>query len=212
MIREMVPTLIIPSSKPIYFQNLFLQNPSQITFFTQSTQIHPLHNSVSTNPIAPKSTHFFKAGNSSSGTITDDNREAAMPTMSEIMEASKAQNLRLQLRKLGPFFRITAESLETGREIGRAEGMIRLWVGSGRILHLDSIRLRGETVGMERSIFGIGLFIGAVMVRYGYDCGCRKAELLAINDSDLYHSKGCKWVELISVFHARAAQPYLFKF
>lgn len=44
-------------------------------------------------------------------------------------------------------------------------------------------------MGMERSIFGIGLFIGAVAIRYGYDCGCRTAELLAINDTDLYHSK-----------------------
>lgn len=42
---------------------------------------------------------------------------------------------------------------------------------------------------MEKSIFGIGLFIGAVAVRYGYDCGCKKAELLAINDTDFYHSK-----------------------
>lgn len=44
-------------------------------------------------------------------------------------------------------------------------------------------------MGMERSIFGIGLFIGAVAIRYGYDCGCSTAELLAINDSPLYHSK-----------------------
>nr|DAD40378.1 TPA_asm: hypothetical protein HUJ06_014701 [Nelumbo nucifera] len=38
---------------------------------------------------------------------------------------------------------------------------------------------------MERSIFSIGLFIGAVAVRFGYDCGCRTAELLAINDRSL---------------------------
>uniref|UniRef100_A0A7N0UXU5 Acyl-CoA N-acyltransferase n=1 Tax=Kalanchoe fedtschenkoi TaxID=63787 RepID=A0A7N0UXU5_KALFE len=42
---------------------------------------------------------------------------------------------------------------------------------------------------MEKSIFGIGLFLGAVAIRHGFDSGCRKAELLAINDSDLYHSK-----------------------
>ncbi|KAL9404619.1 hypothetical protein Peur_001591 [Populus x canadensis] len=42
---------------------------------------------------------------------------------------------------------------------------------------------------MEKSIFGIGLFIGAVAIRYVYDCSCKTAELLAINDSDLYHSK-----------------------
>ncbi|KAF2320880.1 hypothetical protein GH714_031776 [Hevea brasiliensis] len=108
--------------------------------------------------------------------------------MADILASSKTQNLDLQLKTLGPFFRITARSLDTLNELGRAEGLIRVWLG-GKILHLDSIRLRRETMGMERSIFGIGLFIGAVAIRYGYDCGCRTAELLAINDTDLYHSK-----------------------
>ncbi|EEF34917.1 uncharacterized protein LOC8272280 [Ricinus communis] len=112
----------------------------------------------------------------------------ALPTMSDILSSSKAQKLDLQLKTVGPFFRITARSLETKNELGRAEGLIRVWL-RGKILHLDSIRLRRETLGMEKSIFGIGLFIGAVAIRYGHDCGCRVAELLAINDSDLYHSK-----------------------
>ncbi|KAJ0096319.1 hypothetical protein Patl1_28554 [Pistacia atlantica] len=118
----------------------------------------------------------------------DISEAATMPTMSEILASSRVQNLDLRLQTLGPFFRITARSLETQNELGRAEGLIRVWLG-GRVLHLDSIRLRRETLGMERSIFGIGLFIGAVAVRYGYDCGCGAAELLAINDSDLYHKK-----------------------
>lgn len=119
-----------------------------------------------------------------------------VPTMSEIMHASKSQKIELQIQSLGPFFRITAKSLETQKELGRAEGLVRVWLG-GKILHLDSIRLRRETLGMERSIFGIGLFVGAVAVRYGYDCGCGKAELLAINDSDLYHSKLVKFYKRI---------------
>jgi hypothetical protein len=108
--------------------------------------------------------------------------------MTEILAASKAQNLDLKLQTLGPFFRITAKSLETQNELGRAEGLIRLWL-KDKILHLDSIRLKRETLVMEKSIFGIGLFIGAVAIRYGYDFGCKTAELLAINDSDLYHFK-----------------------
>lgn len=125
--------------------------------------------------------------NSPFGT-SKDSLEATTPTMAEIVETSRAQKLDLRLQTLGPFFRITAKSLETKNELGRAEGIIRVWLG-GRILHLDSIRLQRETLGMEKSIFGIGLFIGAVAIRYGYDCGCRTAELLAINDSDLYHQK-----------------------
>ncbi|KAK4768843.1 hypothetical protein SAY86_026993 [Trapa natans] len=112
----------------------------------------------------------------------------SVPTMDDILAASRAQNLDLSLDRLGPFFRITARSSVTGRELGRFEGLVRVW-SRGKILHLDSIRLKKETLGMEKSIFGIGVFIGAVAIRHGYDCGCRIAELLAINDSDLYHSK-----------------------
>ncbi|ONH91936.1 hypothetical protein PRUPE_8G144800 [Prunus persica] len=119
---------------------------------------------------------------------TEASSGATMPTMSEILASSRAQNLDLQLQTLGPFFRITAKSLETQKELGKAEGLIRFWL-SGKILHLESIRLQRETLGMEKSIFGIGLFIGAVAIRYGYDCGCRTAELLAINDSDIFHHK-----------------------
>ncbi|KAK9186455.1 hypothetical protein WN944_009070 [Citrus x changshan-huyou] len=97
-----------------------------------------------------------------------------------------SKKLEIQPQTLGPFFRVTAESLETENELGRAEGLIRVWL-KGRVLLVDSIRLKRETLGMERSIFGIGLFIGAAAVRYRYDCGCKTAELLTINDSDLYH-------------------------
>lgn len=110
------------------------------------------------------------------------------PTMSEIMDASRSQNLDLQLKTLGPFFRITAKSLKTQKDLGKAEGLIRVWL-QGKILHLDSIKLQRETLGMEKSIFGIGLFIGAVAIRHGYDSGCKKAELLAIYDTELYHTK-----------------------
>ncbi|XP_010938964.1 uncharacterized protein [Elaeis guineensis] len=110
-----------------------------------------------------------------------------IPSMSEIMESSRAQGLRLRLRSLGPFFRVRAEG-EGGAELGRAEGVIRPWL-KGKVLHLDSMRMARETLAMDRSIFGLGLFLGAVAVRHGFDRGCTRAELLAINDSPLYHSK-----------------------
>ncbi|KAK1414558.1 hypothetical protein QVD17_30304 [Tagetes erecta] len=119
------------------------------------------------------------------------------PSMSDILQSSKAQNLDLNLQTFGPFFKITAKSLKTNKELGKAEGMIRVWWKKGKILHLDSIRLTRDTLGMDRSVFGIGLFIGAVMIRYGYDCGCKTAQLLAINDSDIYHDKLVKFYRRI---------------
>ncbi|KAG6513421.1 uncharacterized protein LOC121969456 [Zingiber officinale] len=114
-------------------------------------------------------------------------RSASFPTMPDIIAASRAQGLRLRLQVLGPFFRVRAEG-EDGSALGRAEGVVRPWV-AGKVLHLDSMRLSRDTLSMDRSIFGLGLFVGAAAVRHGYDQGCRTAQLLAINDSPLFHSK-----------------------
>ncbi|XP_059647890.1 uncharacterized protein LOC132294153 [Cornus florida] len=182
----------IPTLPKIHFSNLAGTTritQAQITSFSRThySQIPPIH-SFSPKPSTPKSHVFSLYKINHPDEKSQINTESTFPTMSDIMDASKAQNLHLQLQTIGPFFRITAKSLETQGELGRAEGLIRVWLG-GRVLHLDSIRLRRETLGMEKSIFGIGVFIGAVAIRYGYDCGCKTAELLAINDTDLYHSK-----------------------
>ncbi|XWS54680.1 hypothetical protein CRYUN_Cryun10bG0110400 [Craigia yunnanensis] len=173
----------------ICYPNLRIPSRTQ-TLPVCQLSVSPLQSS--SNQITPK-THLNsrqKGTRPYNSTTSNDIKEATIttPSMSDILAASRAQNLDLQLQILGPFFRVTAKSLVTNRELGRAEGLTKVWFG-GRILHLDSIRLKRETMGMERSIFGIGLFIGAVAIRYGYDCGCKTAELLAINDSDLYHSK-----------------------
>ncbi|KAG5254092.1 DNA/RNA polymerase superfamily protein [Salix suchowensis] len=79
------------------------------------------------------------------GDDTTTIKNIPIPTMTEILAASKAQNLYLKLQTLEPFFRVTAER---------------------KIHHLDAMRLKRETTGMEKSIFGIGLLIGAVAIQY----------------------------------------------
>uniref|UniRef100_A0A0A9GIY9 N-acetyltransferase domain-containing protein n=1 Tax=Arundo donax TaxID=35708 RepID=A0A0A9GIY9_ARUDO len=111
--------------------------------------------------------------------------------MADIMAASRAQGLRVHLRTLGPFFRVTATrgEGEDAVELGRAEGGVRPWLG-GSVLHLDSMRMTRATLGVaDRPLFGLGIFLGAVAVRHGFDSGCAGAELLAINDTPLYHDK-----------------------
>ncbi|KAL6877597.1 hypothetical protein ACP4OV_012812 [Aristida adscensionis] len=121
---------------------------------------------------------------------------APLPTMADIMAASRAQGLRVRLSTAGPFFRVTAATTRGGGggdeavvELGRAEGAVRPWPG-GAVLHLDSMRMTRATLGVpDRPLFGLGMFLGAVAVRHGYDTGCTRAELLAINDTPLYHNK-----------------------
>ncbi|CAL9224408.1 unnamed protein product [Arabidopsis halleri] len=113
----------------------------------------------------------------------------SLPSMSDILTSSRARKIDLKIQTLGPFFRVTGKNLETGGEVGRAEGVVRPWFGHGLVLHLDTIRQTKETVAMDKSVLGVGLYVGAVAIRHGYDCGCRTDQLLAIYDSDLYHSK-----------------------
>ncbi|CAM0947209.1 unnamed protein product [Alopecurus aequalis] len=123
-----------------------------------------------------------------------------LPTMADIMAASRAQGLSVRVRTLGPFFRITATRVcdgadndEAAVELGRAEGAVLPWPG-GSLLHLDSMRMSRATLAVpDRPLFGLGLFLGAVAVRHGFDAGCVRAELLAINDSPLYHRKLVKF-------------------
>ena len=114
-----------------------------------------------------------------------------LPTMADIMAASRAQGLHVRLRTVGPLFRVTAThgEGEDAVELGRAEGGVRPWPG-GAVLHLDSMRMTRATLSVsDRPLFGLGMFLGAVAVRHGFDAGCKRAELLAINDTPLYHDK-----------------------
>lgn len=166
----------------------FFHVPSSAKPIPANTQFNSLHHTPSNS--IPIKTHMnsIQSNSNNKSPRQGNEKDTLIPSMSEIMASSRAQNLCLELQTLGPFFRVRASSLETKQELGKAEGVIRVWFG-GRILHLDSIRMRRETLEMQKSIFGLGLFVGAVAVRHGFDCGCCKAELLAINDSDLYHSK-----------------------
>ncbi|EMS63174.1 hypothetical protein TRIUR3_09276 [Triticum urartu] len=115
--------------------------------------------------------------------------------MADIMAASRAQGLRVRLSTVGPLFRVTATRVggDGDVELGRAEGAVRPWPG-GSVLHLDSMRMSRATLEVpDRPLFGLGIFLGAVTVRHGFDAGCVRAELLAINDTPLYHNKLVKF-------------------
>ena len=49
-----------------------------------------------------------------------------------------------------------------------------------RLAEADRVRIRGG------SFFGLSLLIVAAIMSYGHECGCSKAEMLAINDDGMY--------------------------
>ncbi|KAJ7531049.1 hypothetical protein O6H91_14G030500 [Diphasiastrum complanatum] len=119
------------------------------------------------------------------GALTDIN---VFPTLSDIFYAANERGVKLELKSFGPFFKIRAWTVETNEELGSANGFIKVWL-EGKILHLESIKLLKASENVTRLLFGLSLLIGAVIMRYGYDCKCAKAELLAINDDNLTHAK-----------------------
>ncbi|XP_059073371.1 uncharacterized protein LOC131874143 [Cryptomeria japonica] len=112
--------------------------------------------------------------------------------MADITNVGSTQNVQVQVKSCGPLFEVKVISMVTGEEIGRENGFITPWFGrKGKILYLESIRMTRQAFTMHNtSIFGIGLLVGALAIRHGFDCNCKTAEVLAINDSPLYHSEG----------------------
>lgn len=49
-----------------------------------------------------------------------------------------------------------------------------------RLAEADRMRIRGG------SFFGLSLLIAAAIMSYGHECGCSKAEMLAINDDGMH--------------------------
>ncbi|DBB03848.1 TPA: hypothetical protein ACH3X1_012942 [Trebouxia sp. C0004] len=56
-----------------------------------------------------------------------------------------------------------------------------------RLAEADRERIRGGT------FFGLSLLIAAAVMSHGHECGCVKAEMLAINDDDHQHARLVKY-------------------
>ncbi|KAG0611000.1 hypothetical protein M758_7G107200 [Ceratodon purpureus] len=118
-----------------------------------------------------------------------DRIEDLLPTQEDIVAAAREKGMLLAIKVTGPLFVVTAIDVATGENLGTADGFIKPWIDAN-ILHLDSIRLTKASASRTgRTIFGAAVYMGALMVRHGIDSACNKGELLAINDSDVYHKK-----------------------
>ena len=126
-----------------------------------------------------------------------------MVTREEIAMAAKNRGLALDTKTFGPFFKITARRLPTGsgellekcdaEVIGEHDGFIA--PPPFGILHMDSMRIYNSRVRGEderramRSLFGISILLGTSSALMAHEAGCRKMELLAIDDGNEYAKK-----------------------
>eukprot|EP00241_Pyramimonas_parkeae_P011055 CAMPEP_0114229848 /NCGR_PEP_ID=MMETSP0058-20121206/3140_1 /TAXON_ID=36894 /ORGANISM="Pyramimonas parkeae, CCMP726" /LENGTH=236 /DNA_ID=CAMNT_0001340979 /DNA_START=8 /DNA_END=718 /DNA_ORIENTATION=- len=141
-------------------------------------------------------------------------------TVDQIKSAADDRGMALSMTTAGPFFKVqcrhSAIPVDEGDDrdadlVGEATGFTAPWFG---ILHLDQLRVFNSkikklaktesVVNSQVSIqttFGVGLLVGALAVKYAYDCGCTKAELLAIKDDDRWHARLVRYYSRLG-FHA----------
>mmetsp|Transcript_8005 Transcript_8005/g.13878 ORF Transcript_8005/g.13878 Transcript_8005/m.13878 type:complete len:278 (+) Transcript_8005:168-1001(+) len=146
----------------------------------------------------------------SGGTVATSYDETKFITVDQIQKAAVARGLTISLNLFGPFFRVVCRVNSSDGDVhprpevndDASDDATIIGIGTGftapffGILHLDELRVYNSRIKSlqldsrtTKSPFGVGLLVGAAAVRHGYDTGCRKAELLAINDNTQWHAK-----------------------
>ena len=106
---------------------------------------------------------------------------------------AKVSGLILNCTTNGPLLRIEAFPIGETELIGYLTAFIRpLPFG---LFHLDTIKVknRRQNLGYQRKTWtidgpGISFIMGSYALRWAYERGCRKSQLLAVNDAPLMHS------------------------
>jgi hypothetical protein len=120
-------------------------------------------------------------------------------TREEIERAANARGLTLETKFYGPVFKMEARRMRTGRgEEGEAD-VVATHDGFVApppfgILHMYCMRVYNSKVsererGKMRSTFGIAILLGTMSLLEGAEAGCKKCELLAIDDGNGYAEK-----------------------
>uniref|UniRef100_A0A7S3QNX9 Uncharacterized protein n=2 Tax=Dunaliella tertiolecta TaxID=3047 RepID=A0A7S3QNX9_DUNTE len=118
-------------------------------------------------------------------------------SLQEVQALAHDSGLSITVKDLGPFYRIVCrEGNEEGRILALTTGFVAPLFG---LMHCDTLQV--FTRGMKGSegervrggVLGLGLLVGGATFSYGYSCGCKKAEILAINDDDAWHARLVKY-------------------
>ncbi|KAK9814282.1 hypothetical protein WJX72_003355 [[Myrmecia] bisecta] len=125
-----------------------------------------------------------------------EEQQPPVPSFQQVREAAAARGVHVTARSLGPFYRVVCrQGSEAGTILGLSSGFT---VPPLRLMHCDSMQIFGKRLrhaeGVQASgLFGLGTIMVAAVFSFGYDCGCCKAELLAINDEDRQHKRLVKY-------------------
>lgn len=133
----------------------------------------------------------------SNGASSSSSPVKSYPDKDTIISFASSTGISLSLTTLGPGYRVVARSSSNETQIvGYCEGFIR---PGGNILHIDKMEVFKKSIQLARdnnpdftnggTVFGVGLLIGLLGVRHGFDEGCTIAEFLAIDDGERQHKR-----------------------
>eukprot|EP01025_Chloroclados_australasicus_P003932 TRINITY_DN10939_c1_g1_i8.p3 TRINITY_DN10939_c1_g1~~TRINITY_DN10939_c1_g1_i8.p3 ORF type:complete len:238 (-),score=22.34 TRINITY_DN10939_c1_g1_i8:1414-2127(-) len=167
-----------------YHHNFFIQK--QIRFFLQkSSKLYPLQAGQRENnhSISNESQSNLKFGE--------------IISFDEVVKLADKKDLEIYVRRLGPFYRVICRDKVGDQQIlALSTGFIIPFVN---ILHGERlevlVRQEKGTSSAKGGIFGLGFWLGMALFSYAYQLGCRKLEILSINDYDYQAEKLLKYYQ-----------------
>ena len=134
--------------------------------------------------------------------------DADYMSLIDIESYGRRCGIKLVSKATGPYLRIEAFAVGSDNEgsanlVGTGSGATEQLIGyctafvrplPFNLLQLDTIQVknRRQTLGFRREKWtvdgpGISFIMGSWALRWGWERGCRRAELLAVKDSELMH-------------------------
>ncbi|DBB07900.1 hypothetical protein WJX82_003406 [Trebouxia sp. C0006] len=124
--------------------------------------------------------------------------QEGLVTFVQLQAIAENRGMHLRLQTLGPVYRIVCRDGDAaGPILAKTNGFVlpllklmhcdTMQVFTPRLAEADRERIRGG------SFFGLSLLIVAAIMSHGHECGCVKAEMLAINDDDQQHARLVKY-------------------
>lgn len=174
----------------------FLVGNTKVTLLeTLSLTKTTMTTTTTTTATTPTSTWLSSSASSSS-----TNNDEVLPKLASaqtIIDYAYDSGVVLSITTLGPGYRAVARARHNETQIiGYLGGFLR---PGGRILHMDKMEVFKKAVANVReeqpeysgggSAFGVGLLLGCLALRHGFDNGCTIAEFLAIDDEEKQHKR-----------------------
>lgn len=113
-------------------------------------------------------------------------------SLEEVLEYAKMSSLDLKTKVTGPYLRIEAFPAGSTEIVGYLTAFIRPFPFGLFQLETIQVKNRRQNLGFERKGWtvdgpGISFIMGSYAIGWAYSRGCRRAQLLAVNDSPQMH-------------------------